>query len=166
MASQSRFLTKLIIGRRLRSFFVAAAIKRTPSTAAIKRTHNKTSSLASVLFVAFFRVAISPSVISSWLASSDVFFVIVGGASLCLLSSCIVLVGSTRLTQISSSNFCSPDNFVWVALAVVSVSVWHDLVSSCPVIFFCSVWLVCSPCLSLKMILGKFDVFRVSSDFF
>ena len=69
------------------------------------------SSSASVVFLAFSIVATNPSVISSWLASSDVFFVIVGGVSLCLVSSCIVFVGSTRLTQTSLSEFCSPDSF-------------------------------------------------------
>ena len=65
----------------------------------------------SVVFVAFSIVAINPSVIILRLASSDV-LVIVGGTSLCFNSSCVVFVGSTRLTQISSSDFCSPDNFV------------------------------------------------------
>ena len=103
------------------------------------------SSSASVVLVAFTRVATSPSVTSLWLASSDEFFDIVGGASLCLLSSCIVLAGSTRLTQISSLDFrCSPESFVCVAVAVVSFSVWHYFVSGWSVFFLCSVWLVCT----------------------
>ena len=115
-------------GRRFRSFFVAAAMKRTPRSRSFFLNRGVSSS-ASVVFVAFSSVATSPFVISSWLASSSEFVVIVGGASLCLLSSCIVLVGSTRLTQISSSHFCwFPGDFACVAVEVVSVSVWLDLV--------------------------------------
>ena len=47
-----------------------------------------------------------------------------------------------------------------------SVSVWQDFVSNWPLVFFSSVWLFRSSLLLLKMNLGKFDVFRVSSAFF
>ena len=68
------------------------------------------SSLLSDVFVAFSIVAVSPSVIVSWLASSDVFVIIVGGTSLCFNSSCVVFVGFTRLTQIS---FYSPPSVLY-----------------------------------------------------
>ena len=65
MASQSLFLTKLMSGRRLRSFFVAAVMNRTPSTRWSFFLKSVVSSSASVVFLASFIVATSPSVIKS-----------------------------------------------------------------------------------------------------
>ena len=143
----------------------------TPSTPCSFFRNNGVSSSLSVVFVAFSTVAFTPSVTISRLASSDVLVVIVGGTSLHSNSSCVVFVGSTRLTQISSSDFCSPYGLVWVELdvtlisvwvwveldatlvsvwqeivelGVTVVSVWQDFVFNCSMVFVSSVWLFCS----------------------
>ena len=92
IASQSLYLTIFMSGWWFRSFFVAAAMKRTPSTRCNFFLNSGVSSSASVLLVAFFNFATSPSVIDSWLASCWVFDVIVGVprcVSSPLVSSCL-----------------------------------------------------------------------------
>ena len=76
------FLEKLMSGRRFGSFFVAAAMKRMPSTLCSLFLNSGVSSSVSVVIVDRSIVAATPSVIISWLASSDVFFILVGGTSL------------------------------------------------------------------------------------
>ena len=67
MASQSRFFTNFISGRRFLFFLVAAAMNRIPSTFCSFRRNSGVSSSVSV---AFSTVATTVSNISVWLASS------------------------------------------------------------------------------------------------
>ena len=61
MASQSRFFTKLIRGRRFRSFLVAAAMNGTPST---RWSFRRNSGVSSSVSVAFSTVATTLFIIS------------------------------------------------------------------------------------------------------
>ena len=66
MASQSLFLTKVIRGHRFLSFFVAAAMNRTPSTRCSFRRKSgvSCSDSAGFVFVSSSVVATSPSLMS------------------------------------------------------------------------------------------------------
>ena len=85
MASQARFFTKFISGRRFLSFLVAAAMNGTPSTF---WSFRRNSGVSSSVSVAFSTVATKVSIISLWLASSCDKVVIVGGSTLGVVSSC------------------------------------------------------------------------------
>ena len=123
MASQSRFCTKLISGRRLRSFLVAAAMNGTPS---IRWSFRRNSGVSSSVSVAFSTVATTLSIISLWLASSCDEVVIVEGSTLGVASSCKYTLWSTRLIHISFSTRVSSPVLLFVCVAVV------DLVVSFP----------------------------------
>ena len=90
MASQSLFLTEFIRGRRFLSFFVAAAMNRTPSTRCSfhRKSGVSCSDSAGFVFVPSSVVATSPSVMRWWLASSYVVLcVLVEGSTLGAFSS-------------------------------------------------------------------------------
>ena len=120
MASQSRFFTKLISGRRFHSFLVAAAMNGTPST---RWSFRRNSGVSSSVLVAFSTVATTLSIISLWLASSCDEVVIVGDSTLDVVSSCKHTLGSTRLTHISFSTRVSSPVLLFVCVAVVDLVV-------------------------------------------
>ena len=120
MASQSHFFTKLIKGCRFRSFLVAAAMNRTPSTRWIFRRNSGVSSSVSV---AFSTAATTLSIISLWLSSSCDEVVIVGGSTFAADSSCKHTLRSTRLTRISFSTRVSSPVLLFVCVALVDLVV-------------------------------------------
>ena len=161
IASQSLFLTNLIRGRRFRSFFLAAAINRTPRTRCNLCLNSGVSSSDSAVLAAFSNVATSPSVFISWLASNCIVVPIVGSSKLRVCSACLQIFGSTRLTQISSVSSLLSD-VVCVALVVVCVSFCAACVVF--VISFCLGLATVFPdvLVSVNMIFGKIDFVVVS----
>ena len=157
MASQSPFLTKFRSGCRFLSFLAAAAMNCTPSSRCNFRRNGAVFSSNSVVFVVFSILATSPSVIIQRLASNCVVIVIVGGSTLCAFSSCMQVLESTRLTQISLVSFFSRlSESVCVAIVEVGVSVWAARVGS-KLISFCFLsFVVLVEVASSKMIFGKF----------
>ena len=97
--------------------------------------------MSSSVSVAFYTVATTSSIISLWLASScDE--IVIGGSTLCVVSSCQHTLASTRLTHISFSCGLSASVLFSVCVAVdlaVSVYLFSDslfllllfLVTSC-----------------------------------
>ena len=120
MASQSRFFTKLISGRKFRSFLVAAAMNGTLST---RWSFRRNSGVSSSISVAFSTVDNTLSIISLWLASSCDEVVIVGGSTLGVVSSCKHTLWSTRLTHICFSTRVSSPVLLFVCVAVVDLVV-------------------------------------------
>ena len=102
----------------------------TPITRCIFRRNNAVFFSASAVFEAFSTVATSPSMIIQGLASKCVVVLIVGGSTLCVISSCKLTLGSTRLTKIFLvSSFSFLLGSVCVAIVDVCVSVWVPRVS-------------------------------------
>ena len=121
--SQSHFLTKLSSGRIFVSSLVAAAMNFTPKTFCNLSLKSDVSSFISV-WVSCSSVATSPSVISSWLASSCVWWVvIVGGSMLGSSFSWVHCVWSARLTLYSDTLSVSFGSSVCVVVERVYFSV-------------------------------------------
>ena len=120
MASQSRFFTKFISGRRFLFFLVAAAMNGTPTTF---WSFQRKSGVSSSVLVTLSTVTTTVSIISLWLTSSCDEVVIVGGSTLGVVSSCKHTLGSTRLTHISFSTRGSFPVLLFVCVAVVDLVV-------------------------------------------
>ena len=159
---------------RRRSFFVAAAMKRTPST---RWSFRRNSGVSSSVSVAFSTVAITPSIISLWLASCCDKIVIVGHSTLGVVSFCRHTLGSTRLIHISFSTSVVSVSVLFsvcVAVVVLAVSISASvLITVCVAVvdmaasilglsifgLFQSTTVVFNVELPPNLIFGKFDCF-------
>ena len=98
--------------------------------------------MSSSVSVALSTVATISSIISLWLACSCDEIVIVGGSTLCVISSCKHTLGSTRLTHISFSCGLSASVLLSVCVVVVNLAVSVFGVSILGLFFFyyCCFW--------------------------